>query len=287
MSERAPDRLAERTRLAALLALNAPRGSPETAQGRVDRPSDDDLAALLDGRLTGAERERVLRGIAAHPEAYRAWLAAAAEARAGSERRAERRLGPARPAVRRWLATGGMAAAALAGTIGWWVWAPAPLDREIGSGLIALSGYARPLPQSFASLGLAGRGGTDAQAEAAVAGYRSGLAALGTPGVAAGETPAGEGQAAYRLGRWVALLEAAAVAEPPPGVDLWADQVRIGDRLAAEIGVGDLARELGLLNTALGRRGEGGAAWRRDLAQEVWAVRLRLGLDWAGSARAP
>ena len=75
----------------------------------------------------------------------------------------------------------------------------------------------------------------------------------------------------------------------PPGAALWADQVRIGDRLAAEIGLGDgdLARGLGLLNDALGRRGEGGFAWRRDLAQQVWAVRRRLGLDWEGPAHAP
>ncbi len=306
MSEHAGDRPAERTRLAALLALNAPR-RPAAAgpnAGPDDAgPGDADLAALIDGRLSGAQRERVLTGLAASPEAYRVWLAAAAQVRAPdgvqvlAQSPAVPPAGPpaGRPAADRtgtavhagrvarpWRAAGALAAAVLVAAVGWWVWLPPPLERDLGSGFAALAGGAGPLPESFASLGLVSRGRGAAQGAAALAGYRSGLAALRTPGVTAVPAPAGAALAGYRFGRWVALLEAAAVAEPPPGGDFWAGQVRIGQRLAAELGDDDPAPALGLLNAALARRGEDGPDWRRELARQVRTVRLRLGLDWEG-----
>jgi len=304
MNEHAGDRPAERTRLAALLALNAPR-RPATAGSDVGPdadagPDDADLAALIDGRLSGAERERVLTGLAASPAAYRVWLAAAAQVRAQdgvqvlaqspAVRPAKDRTGTAMHTgrvARRRRAAGALAAAVLVAAVGWWVWLPPPLERDLGSGFAALAGGAGPLPESFASLGLVSRGRGAAQDAAALAGYRSGLAALRTPGVTAVPAPAGAALAGYRFGRWVALLEAAAVAEPSPGGDFWAGQVRIGQRLAAEFGDDDPASALGLLNAALARRGEDGPDWRRDLARQVRTVRLRLGLDWEGSAAAP
>lgn len=297
MSQHAGDRPAERTRLAALMALNAPRRS--RAAGSDPGPGDTDLAALIDGRLSGAERERVLTGLAANPEAYRVWLAAAAQVRAQdgvqvlgqspavppAGRPAEPRAGTAvhvGRVARRWRAAGALAAAVLVAAVGWWVWLPPPLERDLGAGFAALAGGAGPLPESFASLGLVSRGRGAAQDAAALAGYRSGLVALRTPGVTAVPAPAGTALAGYRFGRWVALLEAAAVAEPPPGGDFWAGQVRIGQRLAAELGDDDPAPALGLLNAALARRGEDGPDWRRELARQVRTVRLRLGLDWEG-----
>lgn len=279
-TERDAHRSREQTRLAALLALHRDRPPPPDPPGEPDNAA---LAALLDGRLSGSERERVLAQLDADPAAYRAWLAAAAELRPAVNVARQ----PTRTPVRRW--TIAAAAAVLAVVVGLWTLAPVPLERRINADLAALAERTLAPPEPLANRGLVTRGGPDPATLAAQVGYRAGRAALspGTTGPAEEPEEARATPVGYQIGRWIALLEAAAAAEPPPGARFWAAQMAVGGRLEAA-GASLPARpesqrlihEVRGLNDLLRRTPTTEeTAWPLRLTAQVRTARLRLGLD--------
>ncbi len=279
--------ISERERLAARLALGAARPLPGVAQTGGDPPndppSDADLAELMDGRLSGAERERVLAQLDANPDAYLAWLALGAEQGASEDSG-----GGSRRVALPWVAAAALAASVLAAAVIWWQWLPEPLERRIDAGLVLLAAQSVAPPTSFAQLGIRGRGGADDALARARAGYRSGLRALGFAGASAAgvDAEAAAEGIGYGAGRWIALIEAGTLAAPPPQARFWTEQARLGQALSERLAGSDdaeprLAQTLrGLVDVLAQHHTAPDSDWRERLASRVRAGRLRLGLDW-------
>lgn len=288
--------ISKRERQVALLALHAARPARKAPATGSDGPSAAELAALMDGRLSEADRERVLAELDASPDAYLAWLAAGAEA-------PDARGARVRAAVsvrRRGLAVAGLAASLLVGALVWWQSIPVPLERRIDAGLVVLAERAVPAPVSFARLGIIPRSRGEGALLDAKAGYRAGLRSLGLLEASPGESepePEPEPEAASRgldvgfsAGRWVALIEAGTVVEPAPDVRFWMEQARVGQDLLAAIAALETEQPVlaeavrGLTDDLLtAREGLSDSDWRERLASRVRASRLRLGLDWGGA----
>lgn len=284
--------ISKRERQVALLALHAARPARKAPATGSDGPSAAELAALMDGRLSEADRERVLAELDASPDAYLAWLAAGAEA-------PDARGARVRAAVsvrRRGLAVAGLAASLLVGALVWWQSIPVPLERRIDAGLVVLAERAVPAPVSFARLGIIPRSRGEGALLDAKAGYRAGLRSLGLLEASPGEP---EPEAASRglgvgfsAGRWVALIEAGTLVEPAPDVRFWMEQARVGQDLLAAIAALETEQPVlaeavrGLTDDLLtAREGLSDSDWRERLASRVRASRLRLGLDWGARDR--
>lgn len=210
-------------RLVALLGIGARTGRRDPPP-----PSDEQLAAFIDGRLRGSEREAMLAYLNRHPDYRHRWLEAAAQLAEPAP--AERGPGPGvLDRLRLWLGAPRLwAAAALpaaAAALALLLWPAADLEQRLDAVYAAAPAAMelRPLPWEGTALGFAPAAPAP-PARAFGAGLWDGRLALGAaggdrPGFL--EPPAGRSWTAspwrhhYLLGRWLLLLRAAAGTDAP------------------------------------------------------------------------
>ncbi len=214
-------------RLAALLGIGA-----QTHRHDPPPPSDEQLAAFMDGRLQGTEREAMLAYLNRHPEYRHRWLEIASQLAHLTPPEQEAEAAPApqpRPwltIARRWmLAATALPAAAAALLAGLLLWPVADLERRIDAVYAAAAPVTEQPELPWEGTGMSFGPLTPAPAARAFgAGLWDGRLALGTvdadrPGFL--EPPSGQSWAGsawsdyYLLGRWLLLLRAAAGVDTP------------------------------------------------------------------------
>ncbi len=268
----------ERTASDRRAALHALRVDP--IFGDEPHPGDEDLAALIDGRLSPGHRDRVLRYLDRNPDAYQAWLAAAAEIEAGQR---QRRPAASRPRI---LAVASLAAVLLAALLLMPRLISGPtLKERIDAGFAAVKGSgSTPSEMRSSSYGFGSASGTDAIVTAMRTGFDSGSAELaGYPGP---DSLASMAPLAFQIGRWIALLQRAAGSGSQPAA-FWTGQALIARQLeqaAPALGPSATAEtiraELRVLRAMLDRSAtDASERRRRDLDVELGRVRLRFGLE--------
>ncbi|WP_040845801.1 hypothetical protein [Thiorhodococcus drewsii] len=243
---------------------------------------DETLAALMDGRLKGQERDRVLAVLDQNTDAYLVWLAGAAQREQEHGEQQVRRAAR----VRR---MGWLSATLAAGVLGvFLVLEPGSqhgLDARIDVGLAALH-HSRYAPQSLSGIhyGFAGGSEVDHSTAEIQLGYKTARSLLANlaqePQV---DDPDSLG---YQFGRWIALIEAGATCQPPPEDMFWAEQRSLAERFmeASSAGssdggkkpIGEVAKRLQQRLSSFST--EVGAHWRYELEADILRIRLMLGL---------
>jgi hypothetical protein len=252
------------------LTLSEPSSEGETPLG------DEDLAALIDGRLTGASRDRVLAYLDRDPDAYQAWLMAAATIGAKT---------PAKTTiVRRWLLASAAAAALLFAAFFLDPLLGPSLESRIDAGFASLRGVHTVPSKIEPGYGFAANPATDPLIAAVQVGFDRGRTELVAPSRTQPDATAYP--SAFQFGRWLVLLEACALASPSPSVEFWTEQLAIARQLEqglAGLGPAPAAQTIrSAQRTLMGQLTPspttGNERWRRDLGAEIQRICLRLGL---------